>query len=135
MLLAAMQICFGSWMLMQLTSDLVNTIKFVIFLLIMVLQMLFWCWSGEAIIRESLNIGHVIFCDVPWPVLPCSVQRDLTIIICRSLKQSQLTAVGLQVMCLKKLAEVRTKKCEYTFCLFDNIVYSQSLTSFLNVHF
>ena len=81
--------------------------KFIAFLGTMFLQLIVWCWPGELLIQDSGAVGDVLYYELPWYELTSNRQRDLSFAVLRTQRECQITALGFQVMSLRKLTEVR----------------------------
>ncbi|XP_058802012.1 uncharacterized protein LOC131670432 [Phymastichus coffea] len=118
-LVAAVEICFVGWVIIETDDDPANRIQFLVLLVAVIMQLLIGCWSGEVIIRESTEVASVVALDVPWYVLPASIQRDFQMIMFRSQKHCEVLAIDLQTMSLKKMSNVCRNKDAHSFSLFQ----------------
>lgn len=106
LMIAGLEICLNGYTVMSGDSHGIHLVKYCFLLASAIVQLIIYCWPGEMLIQESTGVAKTVCYDVPWFLLPYEKQRDLIMIIVRSQKESQITALGLQVMSLQKITEV-----------------------------
>ncbi|XP_058802011.1 uncharacterized protein LOC131670430 [Phymastichus coffea] len=81
-LVAAVEICFVGWVIIETDDDPANRMQFIVILIAVIMQLLIGCWSGE-------------------------------MIMFRSQKHCEVSAIGLQTMSLKKMSEIFNTALSY----------------------
>ena len=106
LLTSGLEICLSGYAIMVNGQSAIELAKCTGYFLSIFAQLIIWCWPGELLIYESQAIGDVICYDIPWYLLNAARQREFSFIIVRTQKECQITALGFQIMSMRKLTEV-----------------------------
>ncbi|KOC69475.1 Putative odorant receptor 13a [Habropoda laboriosa] len=88
-----------------------DILKYVSYLSSIWLQLLLWCLPGEILVQESLEIGHVVYLNVPWYNLPPIYQRKLCMMILRAQQYCSITALTFRTLSIHTLTSVSDFFC------------------------
>ncbi|XP_029046868.2 odorant receptor 85b-like [Osmia bicornis bicornis] len=88
-------------------------VKSALYLILMTIQLMLWCCSGEILIQENQKIGDTAYLNVAWYKLPPIYRRQLLLIILRSQKYCSISAITFQRLSFHTLTSVFNTAASY----------------------
>ncbi|XP_017794629.1 PREDICTED: odorant receptor 47a-like [Habropoda laboriosa] len=112
LLTSGIEICLSGFAVIDNGTG-TDLLKFVSYLTSMGVQLLLWCWPGEILVQESLEIGHVVYLNIPWYNLPPIYQKQLCLMIIRAQQYCSITALTFQTLSIHTLTAVFNTAASY----------------------
>lgn len=105
LLTSGIEICLSGFAVIDNGTG-ADLLKFISYLISMGVQLLLWCWPGEILVHESLEVGRVAYLKVPWYSFPPIYQKQFCLIIVRGQKHCSITALTFQTLSIHTLTSV-----------------------------
>ncbi|XP_060827993.1 putative odorant receptor 92a [Bombus pascuorum] len=112
-LTSGIEICLSGYAMLDSGTAKADLVKFISYFISMGIQLLLWCWPGEILVRESQDIGHVVYLNVPWYDLPPIYQQHLCLMIVRAQQYCSISALTFQTLSIHTLTAVFNTAASY----------------------
>nr|XP_003706289.1 PREDICTED: putative odorant receptor 85e [Megachile rotundata] len=104
-------ICLCGFAVLRGTGD--DLFKFIVYLTAVMIQLMFWCWPGEILIQESLEVGYAVYLNIPWYNMEPACRRQLLLVILRSQNVCSISALTFRTVCIHSLTTVFNAAASY----------------------
>ncbi|XP_045447837.1 uncharacterized protein LOC123656176 [Melitaea cinxia] len=105
-------ICVTAYQLAVDTSNFGRIIAVVVYLLVMMLQVFFYCYHGSELVDESEGVSRAAY-ECPWYTFSVPTRRSLLMIMTRTRLVARLTAAGIMELSLSLFMSLI--KASYSF--------------------
>ena len=105
-LTSGIEICLSGYAMLDSGTAKADLVKFISYFISMGIQLLLWCWPGEILVRESQDIGQVVYLNVPWYDLPPIYQQHLCLMIVRAQQYCSISTLTFQTLSIHTLTAV-----------------------------
>ncbi|XP_076390642.1 odorant receptor 13a-like [Megachile rotundata] len=104
-------ICLCGFAVFRGAAD--DLFKFIAYSASMMIQLMLWCWPGEILIQESLEVGYAIYLNVPWYKMTPACRRQLLLVILRSQNVCSISALTFKAVSIHTLTRVFNTAASY----------------------
>ncbi|XP_011869113.1 PREDICTED: putative odorant receptor 71a isoform X2 [Vollenhovia emeryi] len=98
-------LCTSVYYLSLHIKEISTTASFLVYTIVMFLQIYIYCWSGNEVILKSMSVGDAIY-RMDWPLLSVTERKELLIVMIRSTIPIKFTSSFLITVSLQSYSNL-----------------------------